>query len=380
MVAGAWSPKVRRISIRLLIVALAWLAAGSAEARTRIRADVDLRNDRPRITRFRRVRRYGWHSGLHYAPYVDANGVWRVGWHRGTHKDWYVIDVPVLDKIDRADWEVYARLGKGKRLRVRGDVNRSVHRATVVAAPRGTILSWLTPSGAVISGGTGSVDRRIIGDGWAGTDVGNSIIMMDLPGAPGTEIYLKRRTRDLVPAKPESAEEARKRLEQERRNLERDRLLDLGDQRFARGLYPQAALLYQKAMKLDRTDAIARFAVAHSLFALGVYKTAGRNARLALDRFPDWGLVKLELPKFYKAEATFFDKLAELEKYVGANPGDADARLLLGYCYYFSGRRQEALAHFNRLAAQPGGDKHAELFVKLAKYEAYLAKPDAKEK
>ena len=155
---------------------------------------------------------------------------------------------------------------------------------------------------------------------------------------------------------------------------QRDKLLDQADQRFARGLYPKAALLYQKAMKLDETDAIARFAVAHSLFALGVYSTAGKNVRLALDKLPDWGQVGLDLPKFYKNKETFFKKLAELKVYVGRHPGDRDARLLLAYCLHFSRNRKDALAQFQRLAKMPGGDKHAELFLDFSKYELYSPK------
>ena len=363
-----------RMPLKLLATVLACLAAGSAEAKTHVKLDVDLRHGRPKITRFRSVRRFGWHSGTHYGPYVDGRGRWRVGWHTGTHQDWYTIDIPVLDKFDKGDWEVFVRLGRGKTLRVRGDVNRKVQTTTTVVAPRGQVLRWLRPDGSVIIRGPHS-RKKFIGNGWEGFDLGDSIIMVDLPGSPGVEVYLKQKTKDLAAAKKsEQPADAEKLLERRRLDAKRDKLLDLGDEKFALGLYPQAALLYQKAMKLDKTDAIARFAVAHSLFALGAYKTAGKNVRLALDKFPDWGLVALDLPKFYKGKATFFNKLVQLKRYVLDHPDDEDAGLLLAYCQYFSGNRKDALARFEKLAKRPAGDKHAQLFIDLATYE-----PDGRE-
>jgi len=361
-----------RFALKLSLLALAAAAAAPAAARTRIRVDIDRRHDRPRITRFRRVRRFGWHSGTHYGPYVDARGVWRTGWHTGTHKDWYTVDVPVLNKIDRADWELYVKFGKDKRLSIRGDNRRTVRHTNTVVGTGGVMLGWLRHDGTVIAGGPNTpARRRFVGNGWNGVDLGNSIIMMDLPGSPGVEVYLKKRTRDLAALKPPLTQAEQKARDIAQRRAERDALLDRADQRFVRGLYPQAALLYQKAMKLEQDDSIARLAVAHSLFALGLFKTAGQNVRRGLDKFPEWGLVDLDLRTFYQRPEQFAAKLNALREYLAAHPRDDDARLLLGYCFYFSGRRTEGLKLFKGLAARPGGDKHAELFVKLARGAHY---------
>lgn len=365
-----------RRPLGLLAVLAMEIACGAAAAQTKVNIDVDLRDNGPRITQFRSVRRFGWHSGLHYAPYIDATGVSRVGWHQGRHLDWYVIDVPVMSKVDNADWDVFVNLGRNAGLRVRGDMNRVVNQSNIVqAAPGGTVVGWTGPDGRTMAGGPNTRFRkRFVGNGWDGFDLGDSIIMMDLPGSPGVEVYLKKRTKDVVagkePVDPRTAQAERK------PNPERDALLDDADQQFVRGLYPQAALLYQKALKLDENDAIARFAVAHSLFALGVYKTAGQNVRLGLDKYPDWGLVNLELVKFYKNEATFFNQLVALKKYVADHPDDRDATLLLGYCYYFSGSRKDGLAVFKALADSPGGDRHAQLFLNMAEYETYTDKKE----
>ena len=346
---------------------LVCLAAGPAEARTRVKIDVNLRHDQPRITRYRRVRRFGWHSGTHYGPYVDGNGRWRVGWHTGSHKDWYTIDLPVLDKVDRADWDVFVKLGKDKSLRVRGDLNRTVRHTAVVQPMGGALLGWVRPDGTVIAGGPATPFRkRFVANGWEGFDLGNSIILMDLPGSSGARVYLKQRTRDLgKETKTERPKGPAERLEDARRQAKRDRLLDEADQTFARALYPRAALLYHRAIKLDPTDAIARFAVAHCLFALGVYGTAGENVRLGLDQFPEWGTVDLDLRKFYTSKKLFHRHLAKLKKYVADHPDDADARLLFAYGLYFSGSPLSGMAQFKALAGSPAGDKHAELFVKL---------------
>jgi len=356
---------VKRLRIGWLASVIVLAAAGAAEARTHVAVDVALRDQRPRITRFRRLRRFGWHSGFHYGPYADDRGRHRVGWHRGTHRHWYTVDVPVLDRIDRADWEVFVRLGEGFRVRVRGDADRRVRRSTVVRVPRGRVPRWVTPDGNVIVTGRGS-GKLIVADGWRGVDLGDSIIVVELPDAPGVEVYLKRRTKELA---HEAAEKAAGESPGDAKRRRRDELLDRADAQFVLGLYPGAALLYQKAMKLDDTDAVARFAVAHALFALGSYRVAGENVRVGLDRYPEWGLVDLELPKFYKRRETFEEKLGELEAAVRSRPDDADVRLLLGYCYYFSGRRDAALREFERLAAAPGGDKHAEMFLIVSEYE-----------
>jgi hypothetical protein len=357
---------------RLVILLILLTAPQVAEARTRINIDIDRRN-RPRITRYRTVRRFGWHGGTHYGPYVDGNGTWRTGWHTGTHKDWYTIDLPVLDRARRSGWEMFVKFGKGKRLRARGDSNISTRHRTTIRPMGGKLLSWVDGNGRVLSSGTGRVSRFDGGNGWTGTDLGNSIIMVDTPGSPGVQVFLKQNTKGIT--KPDTGKGQPKTVADRVTQMKRDKLLDQADQKFARGLYPQAALLYHKAMKLDKTDALARFAVAHSLFALGVYKTAGQNLRVGLDKFPDWGLVNLDLRKFYVKQATFFNKLVALKKYVAARPHDRDARLLLGYAYYFSGQRKAGLSIFKQLVDEPAGDNHAELFLKLAAYELTDAPP-----
>lgn len=369
-----------RTAVMLLLAGLGCLATGPADGATRIKLDVDLRGGRPRMTRFRRIRRFGWHSGAHYAPYVNAKGQHVVGWHTGSHKDWYVIDVSVLDRVNRGDWEMYVKLGKGKSVRVRGDLKRKVKREVTVVAPRGTALHWVARDGSVILRDRARrVRRRFVGNGWDGADLGNSIILMNLPGAPDVDVYLKQRTKDLAAdEKAKPGEKADKEVEHEKRNAERDKLLDDADAKFIRGLYPQAALLYQKAMKVDETDAIARFAVAHSLFALGAYKTAGKNVRMALAKLPDWPAVDLELRKFYKEQGVFAAKLDKLREFVRQHPDDVDAKLLLGYCWHFSGKQDAALEMFNELAEKPGGDKEAERFVNLSDFEVYRSTTEPK--
>ena len=352
---------------RLALALLAVLAPGAAWAQTQIKLDIDLRQGRPTITRYRRVRRYGWHSGLHYAPYTDKmTGERRVGWHRGFHRDWYVIDVPVLHNVDRDGWDVFVRFGKGKHLRARGDLDTTVRRTTTIGAPGADLLAWVRPDGTVIGGAAAGRKRVVVAgsDGWM---LGDSVFMVDVPQSRGVEIYLKRRTKDLDKGeKPETPEDAAKLRAELEATRKRDRLLDAGDKEFALARYPQAALLYQKAIKLDRTDALARFAVAHALFALGVYETAGKNVRLALDEFPEWGEVDLELPAFYQNKALLANQLAKLKAHVAKHPRDDDARLLWGYCLYFSGDRKAGLAQFKRLVALPGVDKHATMFLQVA--------------
>ena len=361
----------------IVMLLLSWLGLpGAGDAQARARLDLFRRRNQPRITRFRRVRRFGWHSGSHYGPYTDSRGRRRVGWHSGTHKDGYTIDVSVLDKVDENKWDVFVKLGKHKTPLLRRDVTQVVRHSLAVTAQPGTRLTWISPQGTVLGAGGTRPRRRFVGNGWRGVDLGNSVIRVDVPGAPDVQVFARQKTKDLAPdKKTDPPEDRAKQQKLERTRRKRDKLLDQADDRFGLGLYPQAALLYQKAMKLETEDPIARFAVAHSLFALGVYGTAGKNLRVALDRFPDWGLVDLKLPGFYKNEATFFNKLVKLKKYVLRHPKDRDARLLLGYCHYFSGNRDAGLDQFRKLAGVPGGDKHAELFLGVERRPPPVTEP-----
>jgi hypothetical protein len=331
-----------------------------------VNVDVDLR-DRPCIRRYRRVRRFGSHSGTHFAPYVDRDGVQRVGWHSGSHVDWYTIDLPVLDRVDRSGWQVHVKLGDVK-LRARGDLNRRFRRSTTIGTVGGAGLNWVGPDGSVVV--AGGRRRRVVHRTFSGFHIGNSIVIMDVPRASAAKVYLKARTSEIQTGepKPPSDSPPAPRLDAARQ-AKRDTLLDKGDQLFVRGLYPAAALHYQKALKYDRTDAVSRFAVAHALFALGVYKTAGQNLRVGLDAFPDWGLVDLDLRKFYKNPNTFKHKLRDLRQHVFEKPDDTDARLLYAYVLFFAGERDQAFVEFLRLVEQPGGDRHASLFAVLMALE-----------
>lgn len=355
-----------RPSIGILVLT-ALLSATTATARAKVKLDIDVgSHGRPRHTRFRRVHRFGWHSGRHYGPYTDALGRHRVGWHNLSHRDWYVIDLPVMDRAGD-DWQVFVKFGKHKTLRVKGGLTREFRERTTIGPSGDSILGWFTPGGKMILVGPANrMPPRFIGHGWTGRDLGNSIIIADVPARRGVQVYLKKRTKNLPTGeKTDPAETPEERLRRVKDKLKRDELLDRADRKFALAVYPQAAKLYSQALALDEKDPIARFAVAHSLFALGVYKSAGKNVRLGLDEFPEWGVVDLALPKFYQREEGFDHHLARLRAYVRKHPDDRDARLLLGYCLHFSGRRAAARNHFETLARQPGGDRHADRFLDL---------------
>ncbi len=337
-------------------------------ARFQFELDVDLRAEGPpRHTRFRQVRRFGWHSGLHYGPYTDARGRRRVGWHDHTHLDWYSISVPVVDKIDEADWQMFVQFGRRGTLRLRGDAVRDFRRRRTIGTSGDSILGWITDDGRVIvTNPPGHRPDRFFGHGWTGLDLGNSLIMADVEPERGVQVYLRRRTKHLPsPEGEKTAETPEERLLQAREKLKRDALLDEADRKFALAAYQQAVRLYNQALDLDKEDPIARFAIAHCLFALGVYRTAGRNIRIGLDAYPEWGVVNLELPKFYRRDDEFDHHLDKLRKHAERHPADRDVQLLLGYCLHFSGRRDEARRQFEKLAKPPRFDRHADLFLQF---------------
>jgi len=138
------------------------------------------------------------------------------------------------------------------------------------------------------------------------------------------------------------------------------RLVDVGDRFFGRGEFARAAEAYRAAARNAPDDPMAAFALGHGLFATGAYAQAAAELRRALGLYPAMVQVAMNRRAFYGDPMRFDEQLGRLAAYVEANPGDADARFLLGYNYFFSGRRAEAKAEFAALGAQ---DAIAQLFL-----------------
>ncbi len=138
------------------------------------------------------------------------------------------------------------------------------------------------------------------------------------------------------------------------------RLVEAGDTYFGRGEFARAVEAYRAAARNAPDDPMAAFALGHGLFAMGVYTQAAAQLRLGLTLYPAMVQVAMNRRAFYGDPVRFDEQVGRLAQYVDANPGDADARFLLGYNYFFSGRRAEAKAQFDALGPQ---DPIARLFL-----------------
>ena len=142
------------------------------------------------------------------------------------------------------------------------------------------------------------------------------------------------------------------------------RLVDLGDDHFAKERFHRAVECYRLAVRKAPNDPTAAFALGHGLFALGRYEEAGQTLRRAVRLFPDIVAVAMNRRDFYSDPTLFECQLARLADHVRHNPADAQARFLLAYNYYFSGRLAEARDHFVALGPR---DPEAAIFLRSSR-------------
>jgi tetratricopeptide (TPR) repeat protein len=126
-----------------------------------------------------------------------------------------------------------------------------------------------------------------------------------------------------------------------------------GDYYFFMGSYPRAGMAYEIAAKLEPTNAIAKFAEAHAAFANGEFSFAAGKLRTALKMEPNWGLFNFRLEEFFGNRKDMDNRIGDLEHLVAMRPEDGNAKLLLGYVYYFDGRYGEAVKLLSQVANQP---------------------------
>jgi tetratricopeptide (TPR) repeat protein len=127
------------------------------------------------------------------------------------------------------------------------------------------------------------------------------------------------------------------------------RYLDLGDRAFREGRYTDAVQFYIKAVEFAPEQGALYLVLSDALFAVGDYHYAAYAVRRALELDP--ALVDTDVDKhgFYPDPTQFDEQLATLERYLDANVGDRDARLVLGLNFLFGGRPADTL----RVLASP---------------------------
>lgn len=139
---------------------------------------------------------------------------------------------------------------------------------------------------------------------------------------------------------------------------EKQQLFDLGVAAFRDGEYGLAALRFRQVIELEPGLARSRFLLAQASFAMGKYKDAVAAIEAGLKLDPDWPTQKFqpraELYKGMEAELDFQKKL--LEATAALNPKNEAFLFLQAYELWFDGKRDEAVAVFQKarpLAANP---------------------------
>jgi Flp pilus assembly protein TadD len=123
-----------------------------------------------------------------------------------------------------------------------------------------------------------------------------------------------------------------------------------GNSAFAAGRYGDARRAYVRAVLFDENDGTAKLLYGLATFAEGDFGVAATALRRALATTPDLIDYPFNIVALYGNGAGFNEQLSALARYIGANPEDREAILLLAYLRYASGEAAEAQVMFGALA------------------------------
>lgn len=115
-----------------------------------------------------------------------------------------------------------------------------------------------------------------------------------------------------------------------------------GTRGFEEGRYDESAGLFRQVMESDPNNVDARLAHAVARFAIGDYAASALSIRVGVLLFPGIVDTTFDLRERYGVEGDFDRQTAALEKWVDERPADIDARVIQGFVYHFTGRRDRA--------------------------------------
>ncbi|MBI3829645.1 MAG: hypothetical protein HY291_09025 [Planctomycetes bacterium] len=154
-------------------------------------------------------------------------------------------------------------------------------------------------------------------------------------------------------------------------------LVDLGKENYFRGHFAAAETALREAAELypeicghfrERVPISASMAVmllAEPLFAQTKFKEAAEALQSGLEALPDWPTYEFNLQQFYSAPATQDALVKKLEAAVQEKPNDAALRLLLGYQYFFTDKKENGQAEFAKTLELDPANVAAKQFRKL---------------
>jgi tetratricopeptide (TPR) repeat protein len=130
---------------------------------------------------------------------------------------------------------------------------------------------------------------------------------------------------------------------QEELNRVAHHYLTLGDEAFRAGRFSDAASHYSRAVEFAPKIGILHLVLSDALMAIGNYRWAAAELRVALELDPSLALHVVDKHTFYGDPIQFDQQLATLERYLSDHFLDEDARLLLAGNYHFGGRPAAAV-------------------------------------
>ncbi len=125
------------------------------------------------------------------------------------------------------------------------------------------------------------------------------------------------------------------------------------------------------------TARYAPLALANALFAEEQFDDAAAAILKGLAYIPEWPAVTIDLRQANGTPAEYQTYLTALENKARADPKDASVQFLLGYQYWFTGRRADALDCFHQTLKLDPGHVGAQIFLNPDAGKAGPPKPKA---
>ena len=166
-------------------------------------------------------------------------------------------------------------------------------------------------------------------------------------------------------------------------------LLHLGDQYFKLSQFTEAQDALQSAVQsladlegqpLEDIPVECRYAplaLCNTFFAQKKYAEAENAIMLGLKYMPQWPTVKADLRSNHHDPEEYEQMLQDLEDKAKAQPEDATVQFLLGYEYYFTGKKKASKEQFERVLKIAPKHEGAALFMQSMPGEPPAAQPEA---
>ena len=140
--------------------------------------------------------------------------------------------------------------------------------------------------------------------------------------------------------------------------------------------YYQASQAYEGAISLERMNPLGYLGRAYSLAGAGELVSASESLGQALAIFPEQAGTKIDLRGFFASQEEIDRITGKLVKLAEFKEGDARVRLLLGYMYHYSGKRDLAVPVLQEAAALAKTDASvpAELAEIIGKFAEAVSK------